>query len=136
MRRMSFALTIDAVRRRAKTVTRRAGWAFLKPGDRLLAVDRIRSRNAQKLAVIEVVSVTQESLLDMHESDVAKEGVDTWLRCEDAGHHGFPSKDCTTCFFELFVEANRTWAQRQAAWRMPYVVTRIEFRYVEAQDAH
>lgn len=34
-RLMSVALTEKAVRERRKTVTRRLGWKFLKPGDRL-----------------------------------------------------------------------------------------------------
>lgn len=65
MRRMSFALTTDAVLSRQKTVTRRLGWRFLKPGDRLLAVDKLRTKNARPLGVIEVVSVTEEPLLDV-----------------------------------------------------------------------
>lgn len=34
-RLMSVAFTEQAVRDRTKTVTRRKGWTFLKPGDRL-----------------------------------------------------------------------------------------------------
>jgi hypothetical protein len=30
---MSFMLTIDQVKNKTKTVTRRTGWTFLKPGD-------------------------------------------------------------------------------------------------------
>jgi hypothetical protein len=38
MRRMSFALTERQLLDGSKSVTRRLGWAFLKPGDELLAV--------------------------------------------------------------------------------------------------
>jgi len=37
---MSFSMTTDAVRNRTKTVTRRLGWNFLKPGDLLWAVEK------------------------------------------------------------------------------------------------
>lgn len=33
MRNMSFALTTEQVRQQTKTVTRRVGWRFAKPGD-------------------------------------------------------------------------------------------------------
>lgn len=39
-RNMSFSMTTEAVRNRTKTVTRRLGWEFLKPGDILWASDR------------------------------------------------------------------------------------------------
>ena len=135
MRRMSFALTTDAVRERRKTVTRRTGWTFAKPGDRYLAVDKLRVKNAEKLAVIEVVSVRRERLSEMHESDVKLEGFDMFERCDalpGGPHHGFPSSDCTDCFFEMFVDANR---------HDPYFgklytnVTRIEFKYVDEVPA-
>lgn len=38
MRNMSFALTTPQILNRSKTVTRRAGWSFLKPGDIVCAV--------------------------------------------------------------------------------------------------
>ena len=41
-RNMSFALTTEQVRRREKTVTRRRGWWFLKPGDIVTAVKKAR----------------------------------------------------------------------------------------------
>jgi hypothetical protein len=134
MRRMSFALTTDAVRNRKKTVTRRIGWTFLKPGERLLAVDKIRVKNAEKLAVIEVVDVRRESLFDMHESDVAREGFDMFERCDSrpsGPHEDFPSVDCTSCFFEMFIEANPAWEERERLTRGNYEVTRVEFRYVD-----
>lgn len=39
-RNMSFALTTDQVKDRVKTVTRRNGWWFLKPGDIVNAVKK------------------------------------------------------------------------------------------------
>jgi len=40
MRNMSFMLTTGALLEGRKMVTRRLGWWFLKPGDRLCAVER------------------------------------------------------------------------------------------------
>ena len=39
-RNMSFMITKEQVRNRTKTVTRRLGWAFLKPGDIVNAVEK------------------------------------------------------------------------------------------------
>ena len=40
MRNMSFAMTTEAVRNQTKTVTRRFGWWFLKPGDMVQPVEK------------------------------------------------------------------------------------------------
>lgn len=40
MRRMSFAMTTEAVRARRKFITRRQGWEFLKPLDRFVGIER------------------------------------------------------------------------------------------------
>lgn len=62
---MSFALTIDQILARTKTVTRRTGWRDLCPGDELLAVDRARGvpHSAQRvLARLRVKSVERAPL--------------------------------------------------------------------------
>jgi hypothetical protein len=108
MRRMSFAMTTDAVLNRSKTVTRRLGWIFAKVGDLYLAVDKIRTKNAKELGVIEVVSVRSERLFDITDDDVAREG--------------FPGK--TASWFIGFFNG---------AADDP-MVRRIEFRYVEDSE--
>ena len=45
-RLMSVAFTEAAVRNRSKTVTRRKGWLFLKPGDRLTLCRKVMGRKA------------------------------------------------------------------------------------------
>lgn len=107
MRRMSFALTTDAVLNRTKTVTRRLGWAFLRPGDRLLAVDKLRTRAASKLGIIEVTNCQWEPLASITDEDVTKEG--------------FPGKSA-----EWFVDVFE-----HAVGKGPHIVNRIEFRYVD-----
>lgn len=66
MRNISCALTTRQVRARAKTVTRRLGWEFLKAGDRLQVCEKCMGRKKGeplvKLAVVEVVEVRREKL--------------------------------------------------------------------------
>ncbi len=68
-RLMSVSLTERAVVERRKTVTRRLGWTFLKPGDRLTLCRKVMGRKPGeplvRLADVEVVSVRRERLMDM-----------------------------------------------------------------------
>jgi hypothetical protein len=78
MRNMSFALTTPQVITQTKTVTRRLGWSFLKPHDRLRAVKKAmglkKGEKIETLAILEVVSVTREPLSAITQADVTKEG--------------------------------------------------------------
>lgn len=78
MRLMSFTHTADAMRCRLKTVTRRAGWRNLRPGDRLLAVVKHRGRRPGEpldvIGVIEVVRKSREPLSAITASEVEREG--------------------------------------------------------------
>lgn len=118
---MSVALTEAAVRDRSKTVTRRLGWRFLKPGDRLTLCRKVQGRKPgeplDRIAEVEVVDVRRERLIDMTNDDVPREGV--------------PRSE-----FVYFVNG-QTPAISWAGWyadRMgisPYdEVTRIEWRYL------
>lgn len=77
-RLMSVSLTEQAVRERRKTVTRRLGWKFLKPGDRLTLCRKVMGRKPGeplvRFAEVEVVSVRREYLRDITTLDVVKEG--------------------------------------------------------------
>ena len=77
-RLMSVAFTEDAVRRRAKTVTRRKGWRFLTPGERITLCRKVMGRKAGEPLVritdVEVVSVRREPLERITAEDVAREG--------------------------------------------------------------
>ena len=79
---MSCAMTIDAVRERRKTVTRRHvdTWQTLKPGDRLTLVEKAMGlRKGERhvvLAEVEVVSNEVVSLLwSLNADEIAREGV-------------------------------------------------------------
>ncbi len=82
-RLMSFSATIEAMRERRKTVTRRLGWANLKPGTILRAVEKVRGlkrgERVRDIGLIRVVSVRTEllwSILDQGSDEVRREGFD------------------------------------------------------------
>ena len=113
-RNMSFSMTTEQVRRRQKDVTRRFGWRKLKPGDRLMAVERCmglaRGEKVKPICEIEVVSVLTEradAILDYPKDECVREG--------------YPDIDAAQ-FMTLLCEANRK--------RPEDPVQRIEFRYV------
>lgn len=77
-RLMSVALTTDQVRARQKTVTRRAGWEVLKPGDLLTLCPKVRGRRKgeplERIVTVEVVSTRRERLDSITSEDVIAEG--------------------------------------------------------------
>lgn len=120
MRNMSFAMTTHAIRTRTKTVTRRFGWSFLKPGDRVRAVEKAmglkKGEKIKPLAVLEVVSNTSEPLRRM--MDLAAYGRKEVVR------EGFPDLS-PSAFVQMLCTHYRV---------MPDVmVNRIEFKYVEVR---
>ena len=78
MRNMSFALTTDQFLDGTKTVTRRLGWKFLKPGDRFRACVKCmglkKGEKVQVLGECEVVSVRRERLDHITNEDTEREG--------------------------------------------------------------
>ncbi len=96
MRSISFALTKAQFLDGTKDVTRRLGWATLKPGDRLRAVEKAmglkKGEHPVVLGVIEVVLVRREPLWHITPEDVTREGFpgrgDEWfvgMFCEHMG---------------------------------------------------
>lgn len=71
-RRMSCSLTIDAVRARTKTVTRRHvdTWKNLKPGDRITLIEKgmglKKGERQVELAEVEIVDVRVEAIGFVH----------------------------------------------------------------------
>ena len=112
-RLMSVSLTESAVVARRKTVTRRLGWCFLKPGDHLTLCRKVMGRKPGdpliRLAEVEVVSVRREPLNAITPADVVSEG--------------FPP-DWTTLKFIQF------WVQHMGGHPLQEV-TRIEWRYLD-----
>jgi hypothetical protein len=83
---MSVSLTTERVRRREKFVTRRLGWEFLQPGDRLTLCAKVQGRRRkdgtveplERLAEVKVVDVRREPLNAINVADVAREGFPDW----------------------------------------------------------
>lgn len=82
MRLISFALTTRQFLDGSKDVTRRLGWKFLRPGDRLLAVEKAmglaKGQHPLPLGVIEILSNETVPLESIPPADVAREGFGDW----------------------------------------------------------
>lgn len=122
-RLMSVAFTEDAVRERRKTVTRRKGWQFLKPGDRLTLCRKVMGRKADEPLVricdVEVVRVDREPLgrLLPQWAGHQKYGV------EEMKLEGFPGLDPVEFVRRYFIDAQGLSPDAH--------VTRIEWRYLD-----
>lgn len=59
-RNMSFMLTTQQMYNRSKTVTRRLGWGFLKPGDIIQAVEKCqglkKGEKVKKICLIRIIN--------------------------------------------------------------------------------
>ena len=113
MRNMSFFLTTAQVRNRTKTVTRRLGWANLKPGERVQACVKCqgikKGKKVEKICVIECVSNRRMKLRD------------GWGDKDETRREGFPKMNPRQ-FMNMFVEHNNCFFDT--------TISRIEFKYV------
>jgi len=121
VRNISFALTTDQVVNGTKTVTRRMGWKFLKPGDLLQPVRKCMGlRPGEKLeklrGPIRVLSVRRESLWRMwREWNYGEE------ECRLEGFSSMTPFD----FIDMFCASHKGCNRGSE-------VTRIEFEYLPA----
>lgn len=112
MRNMSFMLTKDQVYDKTKTVTRRLGWWFLKPGDEVMACEKCQGLNKGekivRIAPIRIINVVETPLADITDEDCIREG--------------FPNLDRLD-FIDMFCKEMKCdpWTK----------VNRIEFEYIE-----
>lgn len=110
-RNMSFMLTTKQIRDREKTVTRRLGWWFLKPGDILNACEKCqglkKGEKIKKICQIRIVSAHKESLSSVTKNECIKEG--------------FP--EITPLEFQLMFK-------KETGCSLFEKVNRIEFEYV------
>lgn len=109
---MSFTLTTEQIRSRTKTVTRRTGWSFLKPGDIVNAVEKGRGlkkgEKVKRICQIRVKTIRRgEPLYCITKDECVKEG--------------FPEMTPDD-FIDMFLRHNKVWAACP--------VNRIEFEYV------
>jgi len=125
---MSVSHTEAAVRFRQKTVTRRLGWTFLRPGDRLTLCRKVMGRKPGeplvRIAEVEVVSVRRERLDAITWADVLREGVPPGIYTPKpvGGHELW----CTDCHRADWVG----WFARTFGVTADAEVTRIEWRYL------
>lgn len=117
MRNISFSMTTEAFLDGRKTVTRRIGWKGVKPGDRLMAIEKgqglKKGEKVKRLGEIVVVSVRREPLHDIEPTDVIREGFGAML---------------PTDFVRLFMIGH-------GLADSSVDVTRIEFRKATSEDA-
>lgn len=103
---------IDWQEAKSKTVTRRFGWWFLKPGDRVWAVEKAmglkKGESVKKLVLLEVVSTRIEPLDAITKADCVAEG--------------FPKFEPAD-FVKMLTDHYRCPADTEC--------NRIEFRYVD-----
>jgi hypothetical protein len=114
---MSFAMTTPQFRARTKTVTRRFGWWFLKPGDVVMGVEKSRGlkkgETVTRLGLIRIVSVKAEPA----------SAITGYPRPqEELGREGFPQLAAAD-FVAMLCKANRKSGGE--------AVNRIEFEYLD-----
>ena len=77
-RNMSFMLTTKQIMDKSKTVTRRLGWTFLKPGDILNACEKCqglkKGEHINKLCQIRIISINKIALHEINYADCFREG--------------------------------------------------------------
>ena len=119
MHNMCFFLTTEQIRQRTKTVTRRLGWKFLKPGERFRAVRKAqglkKGEKIEVLAVLECVSNVQEWLYEIIEYPVRGARAEVSLE----GFQCMPEQNFVSMFCKHMDCTPST------------IVNRIEFKYVE-----
>ncbi|WP_344429110.1 hypothetical protein [Amycolatopsis minnesotensis] len=87
---MSVAYTEASVHARVKTVTRRKGWLFLRPGERITLCRKVMGRKPGEPLVritdVDVVDVRREPLAAITDDEVALEGFPGMSRDEFIQH--------------------------------------------------
>ena len=114
MRNMSFMLTTGQVRARIKTVTRRLGWWFLKPGDVVMGCEQCqglkKGQRIVRITPIRILETRPEPLNHIDIIDVLLEGFPSWTPAE---------------FIDMFCAHNRCPPDEK--------VNRIMFEYVDKE---
>lgn len=119
-RLMSVAFTEQSVRDRTKTVTRRKGWMFAKPGDRLTLCRKVMGRKKgeplERICDVVIYSVNREPLSDLLRTDISN-------NVDEVAREGFPGMAPEEFIQRFFVDAQ--------GMSPDDVVTRIEWRYLD-----
>ncbi len=120
-RNMSFAFTTPQFQARTKTVTRRFGWKWVRPGTPLMGVEKAmglkRGETVVRLGPIEVTDAWRER------ADAILSYSDPKAEC---AREGFPELDPEQ-FLDMLLKANGK--------KPGDMLTRIAFRYVDRSPA-
>ncbi|MEV6341217.1 hypothetical protein AB0M12_41665 [Nocardia vinacea] len=114
-RLMSVSLTEGQVRDRSKTVTRRLGWQYLRPGERITLCRKVQGRKPGEALV---------RIVDVEVLDIRRERLDT-ITAADVTAEGFPHMSPPE-FVEFFCRSHKDCTPDT-------VVTRIQWRYIDPQ---
>ena len=121
-RLMSVAHTEQAVVDRRKTVTRRAGWSFLRVGDELELCRKVMGRKKGdplvRICKVRVIGVRREQLDHITDADVAREG----LTADDLLMYGKSGDPLSSKFVRFFIA--------KMGGTRTQLVTRIEWEYL------
>jgi hypothetical protein len=113
MKNISFSITTEQFKARTKIVTRRLGWATLKPGQHLMGCKKCMGlkpgEKIERLGEIRVLSVSRERLCEIKNYP------------GDPGKEGFPLAT-SDLFIRMFCQEMHCDPET--------MVTRIEFEYV------
>lgn len=119
---MSVAMTVPAVRARRKFVTRRVGWRFVKPGERLTLCEKVQGRRAgeplARIVTVQVVSARREPLRALLD--------DPAYGAAEVALEGFAGMDPAEFVDQFFIRAQGLSVDAE--------VTRVEWRYLSTGD--
>lgn len=117
-RHISHAITIEQAKNKAKFVTRRTGWAFLKPGVLLWQVEKSqglkKGEKVKRIHLIRVVSTRWEPLSKML--------FDPVYGYEECKLEGFPDYTPDE-FIEMFQKTHHNWP-------IDKDLNRIQYEYI------
>lgn len=118
-RLMSVAYTEDAVRARIKTVTRRAGWSYLSPGDRLTLCRKVMGRRKGE----PLVRVAEVQVIDVRRERLDRMLTDPDYGAAEVALEGFPDLTPQAFVLRYFIDAQGIAPEA--------LVTRVEWEYVD-----
>ncbi len=98
-RNMSFALTTEQMRNKTKTVTRRNGWWFLKPGDVVNAVEKAmglkKGENIKRISKIRIIDTRKIRVSQIDHEDLIREGLPHMSPAEFVGFFCDSHRGCS-----------------------------------------
>jgi len=123
-RRMSCSMTVDAVRDRTKTVTRRHvdTWATLNPGDRLTLIEKgMGLAKGERQVVLDEVTIANVDVISLYGG----------MTEEECAREGFPEMEPDD-FVNFWLDSHLVPLFATQNEAMAYEVRRIEWVYDEA----